>query len=920
MSTKSIKIHLFLLLILGSIIFVQLRDKQTIEPTAYKQVHKILNEIIRLDAATDANMMQLQNAQSSNYDQLTSDARLFKQTYAVLKQVLPANQPSLRDPLQALQSSIQIQLDAIDHFRRDFGVLQNSKRYFNILIARRIAEQPALTAPLLRVQADLLQFLLFPDNDELKQRIQAQQKILSINLMFSDLCRHINILLNYTPKVQQQVSAVLHCGTPQNTYQLSSAYEALYSQQIQAVESKRSWLLGFVIIFGVYLIFVLYQLMRSDNKLRLVNCNLEKIQQRLEDELCARSQSERRYRSLVNASSAAIMTYADNLFLSANPATLQIFGFESEEEILGMSAASVSPDFQADGRDSASAAQEYIEAAMHHGSSSFEWLHQRKNGEIFPAHVQLTALKLDHQTILQAVVTDLTGLRKLEQDKDLLASALANTADAVLITDTKAKILYVNTAFETVTGFSYNDVIGQFASILRSEQETIATYERIVNRLNHGKVWKGELVTQLKSGEEIVMERTISPVLSPEGKVINHIAVMRDISAEREQAKKWEHTQRLESLGVLAGGIAHDFNNILTAIMGNAALAGRSLPITSPAKDKLVKIESSAQRAADLCQQMLAYSGKGRFVVQAIDLSKLVNEMVHLIDVSIEKNVVIKYHLAENLPLVEVDIAQLQQIVLNLITNANEAIENRSGVISFSTGIMHADEAYLHDSFCDDGLAEGRFVYIEVSDTGCGMSEQTIKKIFDPFFTTKFTGRGLGMSAVLGIVRGHHGALRVYSEVGKGTTFKILLPASECSAIEELAGNGAQHDWQASGTILVVDDEETIRETAAMMLEEMGFTTLTALDGKDAVEIYRQHKHEIAAVLLDMTMPRMDGKTCFRELRRINKHVKVILSSGYSEDDATGRFQGKGLAGFVQKPYTPESLKSMMMRVCDSDL
>jgi len=915
MSSTSIKIHFILLLILGGMIFLQFRDTEKIQPASYKQVHTVLNEIIRLDAAADTNIMRLHNAQVSNYDQLTADAKQFKRAFALLAQAIPAKQTSLIAPLQALKVSMQLQLDAIDHFRRDFGILLNSRRYISTLISQNIQAHPKLTVPLLRLQNDLLEFSLFPD-DGLKQRIKARQPMLK-NASLKELSHHSNIILEYTPKVQQQLYAVVHCGTPTNTYQLSDAYEALYTQQVQALESKRTWLFGFVVLFGVYLLFMLYLLMRSGNQLRLVNNNLETIQQRLEKELKARSQSESRYRTLLNSSSAAIMTYANNQFISANPATLQMFGFDTEQEIIGTSAASVSPPYQADRRDSQLAAQAYIETALHDGHCAFEWLHQRKNGEVFPTHVQLTTLTVDHQAVLQAVVTDLTGLKQLEQEKELLANALQHTADAVLITDTDAKILYVNVSFEQLTGHAHAEIIGQFASILRSNKENPATYKRILKTLNQGMVWKGELLTRHKSGEEMIIAQTIAPIFNAAGDITNHVAVMRDVSAEREQAKKWEHTQRLESLGVLAGGIAHDFNNILTAIMGNAALARRSLPATSPANDKIDKIETSSQRAADLCQQMLAYSGKGKFMVQAISLSQLVKEMVHLIEVSIEKNVVIKYHLAENLPLVDVDLAQLQQIVLNLITNANEAIEENSGVISFSTGVMHADAAYLQDSYCDDGIAEGRFVYVEVSDTGCGMTQETIQKIFDPFFTTKFTGRGLGMSAVLGIVRGHHGALRVYSEVGKGTTFKILLPASDATALEEPArSNKTGDDWQANGTILIVDDEETIREVATIMLKDMGFATLTAVDGKDAVEIYQQHHDDISAVLLDMTMPKMDGKACFRELRRINKGVQVILSSGYSEEDATGRFQGKGLAGFIQKPYMPDNLKAMMQQVC----
>jgi len=223
---------------------------------------------------------------------------------------------------------------------------------------------------------------------------------------------------------------------------------------------------------------------------------------------------------------------------------------------------------------------------------------------------------------------------------------------------------------------------------------------------------------------------------------------------------------------------------------------------------------------------------------------------------------------------------------------------------------MHADSAYLAHTISGDKLEEGRYVYIEVSDTGCGMDSATVQKMFDPFFTTKFTGRGLGMSAVLGIVRGHHGALRVYSEPSKGTTFKMLLPASDQLVASEQAG---LHDkvWTPQGAVLIVDDEETIREVAAMMLEGIGFSIFTAENGLDALEIYRRHQHEIVGVLMDMTMPKMDGKACFRELRRMNADVKVILSSGYNEQDATSRFVGQGLAGFIQKPYAPEALKTI---------
>jgi len=309
---------------------------------------------------------------------------------------------------------------------------------------------------------------------------------------------------------------------------------------------------------------------------------------------------------------------------------------------------------------------------------------------------------------------------------------------------------------------------------------------------------------------------------------------------------------------------------------------------------------------------MLAYSGKGRFEVRAIDISVTVEETSRLLEVSIAKGVILKYELAENLPSVEVDIAQIQQVIMNLVLNASDAIGKKSGVISICTGVMHADSAYMAQTSIDDSLPEGRYVYLEVSDTGVGMDKQTQSRLFEPFFTTKFTGHGLGMSAVQGIIRGHNGAIKVYSELGRGSTFKILIPISEVEpdtsispkhavSTEEMANN-------FSGTVLVIDDEDTVRETASMMLEDMGFDTLTAVDGEDGVNVYRAHQSKIVAVLLDMTMPKMDGKTCFRELRRINENVKVVLSSGYNEQEATSLFTGKGLAGFIQKPYSPDFL------------
>jgi len=378
------------------------------------------------------------------------------------------------------------------------------------------------------------------------------------------------------------------------------------------------------------------------------------------------------------------------------------------------------------------------------------------------------------------------------------------------------------------------------------------------------------------------------------------------------------HAQKLESLGVLAGGIAHDFNNILLAIMGHAELAIMRLNPTSPARDNLFKIERSAQRAAELARQMLAYSGKGKFIVEPINLGELVTDMAHMLEVSISKKAILRINLAADLPPVEADATQLRQVLMNLVINASEAIGEKSGVIAISTGAMLCDHSYLAQTWINEQLEDGFYVYVEVADTGCGMDRETLARIFDPFFTTKFTGRGLGMAAVLGIVRGHRGAIKAYSEQGKGTTFKMLLPAAAGHFAQIRKNDAVDHLWRGSGTILLVDDEETIRALGSEMLETLGFSVVTAGDGRQAIDIYQQRQEEIAAVILDLTMPHVDGEEAFRELRRIKADVRVVMSSGYNEMEVSQRFLGKRLAGFIQKPYKLAELSTVLKQALEA--
>jgi signal transduction histidine kinase len=400
--------------------------------------------------------------------------------------------------------------------------------------------------------------------------------------------------------------------------------------------------------------------------------------------------------------------------------------------------------------------------------------------------------------------------------------------------------------------------------------------------------------------------------------------IARDISdrrkAEEERqrfAAQLQHAQKLEGLGVLAGGIAHDFNNLLVGVLGYAGLALVKLPEESPARNYVERIEATARRAAELTNQMLAYSGRGTFMIKPLNLNKLTEEMVRLLDASISKKVTLRFNHQPNLPMIKGDAAQLHQVVMNLITNASDAIGEEVGMITLSTYYVFADRAYLSSTYLDDDLPPGEYVCMEVSDTGCGMDAATSARIFDPFFSTKFAGRGLGLAATLGIIRGHRGAIKVYSEPGHGTTFKVLLPVAEEDATmpKPEAEDRSVELWTSTGTILIADDEETAREVAKEACKNHGFDVITANNGKEAVEIFKEKRKEISAIILDLMMPVMNGQEAFIKIKGIQPTIPIILSSGYTEEDATTRIGGINPNAFVQKTYSLNELSRKLKGV-----
>jgi two-component system cell cycle sensor histidine kinase/response regulator CckA len=413
------------------------------------------------------------------------------------------------------------------------------------------------------------------------------------------------------------------------------------------------------------------------------------------------------------------------------------------------------------------------------------------------------------------------------------------------------------------------------------------------------RIWKAETNSWCHFSERAVA------VTSPDGSVQEWIGAITDIDERRRLEGQLRHTAKLESLGILAGGIAHDFNNLLSGILGNASQALEVMTPRNPAdRAILVDIVAAAERAAHLTRQMLAYSGKGAFEVRDIDLSELVRGISALVQSSVPRNVHLRLELGDRLPFIEADPGQIQQVVMNLIINGAEAIpEGANGSVVVSTTVQHVDEGYAANFDTTYSLKQGVYVSLEVHDNGSGMTEEVKRKIFDPFFTTKVHGRGLGLSAVLGIVRGHRGALRVYSQTGDGTTFKVLFPAKERGADFAPAADNVSLTSKA-GLVLVIDDEDLVCNAMKSILERRGFAVAVANDGVAGVQRFRDNPAEIALVILDLTMPKQSGEETLRQLRAIRQDIPVILSSGYSEVEATRRFVGKGLASFLQKPFT----------------
>ncbi|HNR33404.1 MAG TPA: ATP-binding protein, partial [Candidatus Hydrogenedentes bacterium] len=416
------------------------------------------------------------------------------------------------------------------------------------------------------------------------------------------------------------------------------------------------------------------------------------------------------------------------------------------------------------------------------------------------------------------------------------------------------------------------------------------------------------------------------PISSPDGVVVGVQMVVQDISelkhaeaGRRHLEQQMQQSQKLESLGVLAGGIAHDFNNLLTGILGNTSLALERGEVDDKTRALLEAAVEAARRAAELTQQMLAYAGQSAIKPRFLDVSRLIQDNLPLLRASVTKRAALTLACAEELSPIVADPIQVQQLVMNLATNASEALGEDSGRITICTGEKDYSEDELAQCVVCEDPWPGRYVYIEVADSGCGIDPEALPRIFEPFYSTKFAGRGLGLSVAVGIVRRHRGALGVESTPGGGTVFRVLFPAARGQVSGAPAPASAETvSWRGQGLVLVVDDEEMVRITAQEILEDLGFEVICAEDGVVAEGLFRQHRDRLVAVLLDLTMPGRSGADTYRAFASYGAAVPVVVCSGFSEDHALQQFEGERRVRFMHKPYAYDTVMRLMRKLTPS--
>jgi two-component system, cell cycle sensor histidine kinase and response regulator CckA len=624
--------------------------------------------------------------------------------------------------------------------------------------------------------------------------------------------------------------------------------------------------------------------------------------------------SEQKYRAVFNVASVGIdMVDRKGKFLEVNSALSSFLGY-SPEELQHLTVLDVThPDDKTRSRE--------LHDDVIHGTKSVyrqEKRYLRKDGEVRWADTAVSAVREADGAYRATVgvITDITERKKSEQAQQRLTAAVEQAAETVVITDEEGTILYVNPAFEKTTGYSREEAVGNNPRILKSGRHDHEFYERMWKTLTGGNTWTGHIVNKKKDGTLFEEDVSISPIRDNSGKTVNFVAVKRDVTKEMVLQEQLFQAQKMESIGTLAGGVAHDFNNILQVALGYSEMMLGEEGLADRYRADVKKINQSAQRGADLVKRLLTFSRKTDITPQPLNLNQRVKDMRKMIERTIPKMIEIQLLLNENIARVNADSTQIDQILMNLSVNARDAMPE-GGKLTFETEDAVLDEEFARINI---GVTPGQYVLLTVTDSGTGMDKDTLQHVFEPFYTTKAVGEGtgLGLAMVHGIVKQHGGHIGCYSERGKGTTFKIYFPAL-VSEEEEAQTIERQMPRGGSETILLVDDEEFIRDLGSRILEKAGYTVITAANGKEALDVYEGRSSEIALILLDLMMPEMGGKQCLEGLLSLNPSVKVIIASGFTANGPTKDALEAGAKALVNKPYDMRQVREIVRQVLDTE-
>ena len=641
------------------------------------------------------------------------------------------------------------------------------------------------------------------------------------------------------------------------------------------------------------------------------------LQQELRD-------AESRFAALVDDLPYAYFT-ADltGTLISANRAAVKLTGYRPEDRPCLQDL--IVPE------DQARALADLALAATEPNDGPREYQLRRKDGTIRDVEVNTVPLRRGEELVgFQGTARDVT------EEKRAAAAARENEGrfrelaeflpGIVYEYDLTGRLTFSNKRAFEATGYTSQDVDSGLSVLDLLAPEDRERAASIMRRLIHGEgPFRAEYEFVHRDGHRIPVEVHGAPIFR-NGEVVGVRGLAHDLTpirqaeaAKHRLERRMQRAQKLESLGVLAGGVAHDFNNLLQVILGNTSLALGRIEEASPLHPRLAAIQRATRHARDLCEQMLAYSGSGPVTVGPTDLNDTVRQMLDLIAASVPKSITVVEELATAPIWIEADRTQMQQVLMNLVTNAAEALGADGGGITIRTRMTRAEAADLVSTPIDDELPPGEYALLEVADTGVGMDEDTLQRVFDPFFTTKFAGRGLGLASALGIVRGHRGALQAETRVGEGTCFRVLLPRVASPAEVAVDRQHPMVRTSGSGTILLVDDEADVRESTGMILESAGYSVVSASGGHEAVAVFERGSLAVDAVILDLSMPGMDGLSTFQELRRLDPGVPIVLCSGYSQHDVAERFRGLDVDAFLKKPYELGDLLDTVHRIYEKE-